>query len=76
MAKWKKSDRPYDSQHIEGGQCSARVKPDRNGYEYTVWQGAPNRRTLYSSGLSKTLRTAKALATKRLATCLRYAVVR
>jgi hypothetical protein len=73
-SKWKKSDRPYDSQHLDVGHCSARVKPVPNsysGYEWSIWVGPSGRRVLHTSGEARTITGAKRIARKKLASCPR-----
>jgi len=78
MAKWKKSDRPYNSEHLDADVCGARVKPTAlpssygTDYEWSIWVGPPGRRVLHQSGEARTRAGAKRIARARLATCERW----
>lgn len=75
MAKWKKSDRPYMSEHLDAGHCSARVKPmstyGGDDYEWSIWVGPSGRRVLHNSGEARTRASAKRIARRKLASCPR-----
>lgn len=74
MAKWKKSDRPYNSEHLDADVCGARVKPtstySASDYEWSVWVGPPGRRVLHQSGEVRTRAGAKRIARQKLHSCV------
>jgi hypothetical protein len=74
LGTWKKSDQPYNSEHLDAGHASARVKPTSTysgtDYEWTTWVGPAGRRVLHQSGEAKTRARAKRIAEGRLATLL------
>lgn len=71
IGSWKKSDRPFNSEFLETGNASARVKPTSTyagaDYEWSIWLGPPGRRVLHQSGETKTRSAAKRIAQQRLA---------
>ena len=73
IGTWKKSDRPYMSEHLDIGHASARVKPTAlhssygTDYEWTIWIGPKERRVLHQSGETRTKAAAKRAAERKLA---------
>ena len=70
-ATWKKSDQPFNSEHLDVGNASARVKPTSTysgaDYEWTIWIGPSGRRVLHQSGETRTKAAAKRAAERKLA---------
>ena len=68
---WKKSDQPFNSEHLDIGNASARVKPTStysgSDYEWTIWIGPSGRRVLHQSGETRTKAAAKRAAERKLA---------
>jgi hypothetical protein len=67
MAKrWKASDRPEGSSFIEEDHCSARVRPTRDGFEWSLWIGPSGRRVIDKQGTTATQKAAKKAAERAL----------
>lgn len=66
--KWIASDRPRDSQHLDGERVGARVMPARgvgeSGWEWSIWIGPPEARVIHNRDTCPTQAKAKRAAEK------------
>lgn len=65
--KWSRTDRPYGAMHMDAVNCGGRVRPVRDGIEWSSWIGVAGKRVLHAMGVVASTSVAKRAAERSCA---------